>query len=101
MFAPPPVEVGQVILWAQDGYGGQQPAVVIKVSSRSLCVAVFADGYTSLMPRDGVFHAEDPDRRKFSGQDYSSGCWRLTHRDEAINRILAKVAEREAATGAK
>ena len=85
-FQSPSVEMGQIVLWSQDGGASKTPALVVKVGMVMLSLAVFADGYTTILTRDGVRHKDDPDRRR--GNNHEAGFWELTPRDIKINQLL-------------
>lgn len=88
---PPKVELGQVVLWSQDGGASGTPAIVTKVGTKTLSLAVIAESYTNFLTRSGVRHVSDPDRKR--GSNAEDGLWDLTARDKRINSVLEGLEE--------
>lgn len=85
-FTPPPVEVGQMVLWS---YGpGERPgaAIVIKVGARTIDVGVHHTSTTDHLNKTGVRHKDDPFLSQQPG--HNAGTWDLTPRDKRINLLL-------------
>ncbi len=86
-FAPPKVEIGQVVLWSDGAEAKACPAVVLKVGTGGvLTLALHIDGIKDHIFRTGVRNQEDPWLRKFP--EHRDGAWRLTERDIQLNRLL-------------
>jgi hypothetical protein len=89
-FAPPPVEVGQVVLWSYGPGEAPAPAIVTRVASGGMIAAlVHIDSYKDHVSKTGVRHIADPDLKRLAGHD--QGVWDLTPRDKRINLILAEL----------
>ncbi len=85
-YEPPRVEVGQVVLWT---YGpGDRPAaaLVVKVGTGSLTLAVHADGVKDHILKNGVRHVDDPFLKTHPASD--QGVWDLTPRDRKLNDMI-------------
>ena len=91
-FTPPPVSVGQIVLWW--AYGEREnhlplPAIVISVGTRTIELAVFKSLVRSHDTRDGVRHITDPDARR--DEFVEMGAWSYTAETERLNRVEEKM----------
>lgn len=88
VFAPPPVEVGQIVLWTHGPGPGEVPcpAIVRRVGNTALNVSLIEADSRTLSPRTGVRHVDDPFLATMP--EHSAGCWRLSPRDLRINALL-------------
>jgi len=91
-FAPPPVEVGQTVLWRHSP-SDENPVAAIVTSSngRVLEVWVLSIGRFNGQPRDGVYHIDDPDLRR---RETTEGCWDLLDRDKKINKLIDELVKK-------
>lgn len=85
-FAPPRVEVGQVVLWRFGPGSSPSPAIVLKVAARTLSLSLHIDGVRDHVFKNGVRHVSDPFLKTSPAHDM--GVWDLTPRDRAINAVL-------------
>lgn len=88
-FAPPAVEVGQVVLWSFGPGSGEVPgvAVVTKVGSTSINCCVHHESTRDHINKTGVRHKDDPFLKDMPL--HSAGCWDLTPRDKRVDALLA------------
>lgn len=94
-FAPPTVEVGQIVLWTY-GPGAAEvpcPAIVRKVGNNTLNLSLVVDSQKDFSIKGGVRHCDDPFLASMPGHD--SGCWRKTPRDLRIDALLASFGHSE------
>jgi hypothetical protein len=91
----PAVEEGQVIHWFHDGKAGKDvrpiPGLVVKVGTRSLCVALFKENNYNLELRDGVRHVGDPAAKESEKRE--AGGWDYTQRDKDLMKLKVQMAE--------
>lgn len=73
-FQMPPVVVGQVVYWYQDGQRETTPcaAMVTEVTDRNVALNVFQPGFIQLAAPDGVMHIDDP---AVQNQYNDNGAW--------------------------
>lgn len=89
MFVPPNVSVGQIVLWAfGPNHQEWSPALVLSVGNRTINLSVHVNATKDHLSRTGVRHCEDPFLKTYPQHD--AGCWTLTLRDKAIDRLIAK-----------
>lgn len=74
-FKPPPIRIGDPVLWSYGGTKAEAkcPGVVTQVGDRTIQVSYWGPGWAGAQTRDGVYHKDDPLRKK--GDRHESGAW--------------------------
>jgi len=93
---PPPVELGEIVLWYEDGDPGQRPlpALVTAVGNQTLNLNIFSPELQNMRVRDGVLHLS----QEGCGSKYNreGGGWDLTPQGRRLRALVEVVRELEA-----
>lgn len=93
-YAMPAVQVGQTVQWFYHYKGQHEPlaALVTKVSDRTLSLLVFHPGFHNGVPKDGVRHVSDPDRKALDAAASDDvGCWDFVPRDAELDAVCQQM----------
>lgn len=96
-FQRPLIRTGDVVLWSHGGNPEEtrSPAFVTNVGDRTIQLSVFSAAHGQAKTKDGVYHLDDPLRKK--GNRGDNGCWEyapLTIYFQAIVQDFEALLER-------
>lgn len=89
----PPIRLGEIVYWYHGGQPNDEPipAIVTRVGSRSVNLAIFHQDSYTMRCQDGVRHLSDPGIKEVERRE--SGAWSHTLGQLEILQLKAQIAE--------
>lgn len=92
----PTISVGELVLWSNGGLDeeARSPALVTNIGDRTIQLSVFSAAHGQAKCKDGVYHIDDPLRKK--GNRGDNGCWEY---GPGMKLLIAVISDLEFLTG--